>query len=137
MELVCRPIGYLRTGLELPTQRFLAPRQPDGQGQPSRIELVSGLVSYREITQKEIKAAQRTLERQQFALDQHAIVSMTDIRGVITYANDKFCNISGYTRAELLGRNPLGILQAHAHLLVSQPVLQDGGLAGVVGAREL
>ena len=69
------------------------------------IELVSGLVSYREITQKEIKAAQRTLERQQFALDQHAIVSMTDIRGVITYANDKFCNISGYTRAELLGRN--------------------------------
>lgn len=42
-ELVCRPIGYLRTGLELPTLRFLAPRQPDGQGQPSRIELVSGL----------------------------------------------------------------------------------------------
>ncbi len=69
------------------------------------IELVSGLVSYREVTRKEIKAAQRALENQQFALDQHAIVSMTDTRGIITYANDKFCEISGYTRAELLGRH--------------------------------
>lgn len=32
-------------------------------------------------------------------------VTKTDTRGVITYANDSFVEISGYTRAELIGRN--------------------------------
>ena len=49
--------------------------------------------------------ALRELGNQQFALDQHAIVSITNINGTIIYVNEKLCEISGYTRSELLGKD--------------------------------
>ena len=51
------------------------------------------------------RKAQRELEQQKVALDEHAIVSITDTRGTILYANDRFCSVSGYARHELLGAN--------------------------------
>lgn len=37
-------------------------------------------------------------------LDESCIVSEADVNGVIIYVNDKFCDISGYTRDELIGK---------------------------------
>jgi PAS domain S-box-containing protein len=47
----------------------------------------------------------RLLEEMRYALDQAAIVALTDQRGIINYVNDKFCDISGYSRDELMGQD--------------------------------
>ena len=52
-----------------------------------------------------LEASVRRLEEIRYALDQAAIVAITDQRGIITYANDKFCEISKYSREELIGQD--------------------------------
>jgi len=41
----------------------------------------------------------------QEAIENSNIVSKTDTRGVITFVNDEFCKISGYSKGELIGSN--------------------------------
>ena len=44
-------------------------------------------------------------EKYRRAVDAAAIFSETDLTGRITYVNDQFCALSGYSRDELLGQN--------------------------------
>ncbi len=52
----------------------------------------------------ESERALEELEQYRRALDQHAIVSVTDARGALLHVNDGFCQASGYGRDELIGR---------------------------------
>lgn len=52
-----------------------------------------------------LESVTRELMFQKSALDAHAIVAVTDARGRITYVNDKFCEISGYSKEELIGQD--------------------------------
>ena len=45
------------------------------------------------------------LEQYKRAIEQSNIVSKTNLDGIITFVNDEFCKISGFTRDELIGQN--------------------------------
>ncbi|MFT5660947.1 MAG: PAS domain S-box-containing protein [Sulfurimonas sp.] len=54
------------------------------------------------------------LQEHKKALDEHAIVLITDVNGEIIYVNNNMLSISGYSREELLGENPR-ILKSKVH----------------------
>src|SRR5438105_3819798 len=56
-------------------------------------------------TEEALRRSLKELADLKFALDESAIVAITDQRGTIKYVNDKFCEISKYTREELLGQD--------------------------------
>lgn len=55
-------------------------------------------------TEGALQQSFRELADMKFALDQSSIVAITDARGIITEVNNKFCELSGYSRAELIGQ---------------------------------
>ena len=68
--------------------------------------ILSGLdVTDREHSRKSREGLLKELGDVKFALDQSAIVATTDLGGTLTAVNDKFCEISKYSREELLGKD--------------------------------
>ena len=109
------PAGYIDAYVD---DAAAAPAQSVHELVDGRIIAVSrhkmndgGLVEvHRDVTnewQAEDRAdrAMQALIEKQFAIDQAVIVGITDVKGNITYANENFCRISGYSKDELIGQN--------------------------------
>lgn len=71
-------------------------------------------------TEAELRHQNTLLNEYKKAFDQSAIISKTDTHGIITYVNEEFCKVSGYSREELIGEshsitghpdNPVGLYQ--------------------------
>lgn len=56
------------------------------------------------------------LKQYKEAIEKSNIISKTDINGIITFVNDEFCAISGYSKDELIGKN---------HNIVKHPDVAD------------
>ncbi|MEH7274195.1 PAS domain S-box protein [Neobacillus vireti] len=75
------------------------------KGRPYQYVAIRSDISDRKRAEEHLKESIKDNTDIRFALDQSTIVAFTDARGRITSVNDKFCEISKYSREELIGKD--------------------------------
>ena len=73
-------------------------------GKPFQYIAIRSDITERKLVEEELTLTLKELSDVQYALDESTIVAKTDARGIITYVNDRFCEISKYSREELIGK---------------------------------
>jgi len=89
-----------------------------GQAKPQKVkgQMLRSLTSFINRMTVELDENFHSLESYKDILDESTIVSKTDLNGIITYANEAFCTISGYSLEEIIGQS---------HKIVRHPDTSD------------
>lgn len=77
----------------------------NSHGKPYQYVAIRTDISDRKRAEGHLKETMKENTDIKFALDQSSIVAFTDSRGKITSVNDKFCEISKYSREEIIGKD--------------------------------
>ena len=85
---------------------------------------------------EQLKEVLARLDLQKMVLDQHAAVTESAADGNFTYVNDKFCQLSGYTREELIGKSH-SIVNADVHPPEFWEAMYDAVMTGGVWQSEV
>lgn len=94
-------------------RRALVVPERDAAGQIQGVLAILTDITETQRTEKQLMESLREIKELKAALDAHAIVAVTDARGVITQVNDKFCQISKFPRKELIGKTHQIINSGH------------------------
>lgn len=70
-----------------------------------RVEKILSKYIERILLQRKFKNEHKLLEEYKRVIDISASVTKTDTRGIITYVNDSFCKMTGYSKDEVIGKD--------------------------------
>ena len=74
------------------------------KGKPYQYISIRSDISSRKKAEKDLRVSMKELADMYYAINQSSIVAVTDDKGIIIEVNEKFSEISGYTRNELIGQ---------------------------------
>nr|WP_294934799.1 PAS domain-containing sensor histidine kinase [uncultured Flavobacterium sp.] len=74
----------------------------NGSGKPYQYVAIRSDITERKRNEEELQKTLKEISDYKYALDESAIVAITDQKGIITHVNDNFCKISKYSMEELI-----------------------------------
>lgn len=77
----------------------------NSKGRPYQYVSIRSDITQRKQAEASLKKTLKDVSDINFALDQSSILAFTDAKGIIKNVNDKFCEISKYSREELIGQD--------------------------------
>ena len=103
----------LNTQVGSDSRNFTVSYEPGTDSSGNIVVVVISDTTDRKRTENQLTASIREAGELRSALDEHAIVAVTDSRGKIVFVNDKFCSTSKYSREELIGKDHRIINSGH------------------------